>query len=306
MTSLVMTDDLDRHAKSWQDDGFVVVPELIPGAEVRSAFEQVRTLTPGPFEQASPSRNTTDNGPVDGPAFRKDQFGGTTLFPFADAPDLNALVLHPRLIEFARKALGADDIRLYQARAWSKYSGTVNYEQPLHRDMNHSLVPTRSEPGWWHLETFLYLHDLDETNGATKVVPMHVSDRGTYGTRPLTPDVAPELYEAEVSASGPAGSLMAYRSDVWHRGVDLPPDTERHLLILAFRPAGVDWIDYDPLPPLVINGDFQRFAATCTPDQLSVLGIPRPGHPYWTEAMVDAFAVQYPGLDVTPWRNALD
>ena len=134
---------------------------------------------------------------------------------------------------------------------------------------------------------------------------MHVSDRGSYGTRPLTPDVAPELYEAEVSASGPAGSLMAYRSDVWHRGVDLPPDTERHLLILAFRPAGVEWIDYDPLPPLVINGDFQRFAATCTPDQLSVLGIPRPGHPYWTEAMVAAFAVQYPALDVTPWRDAL-
>ena len=147
MTSLVMTNDLDRLAKSWQDDGFVVVPELIPGAEVRPAFEQVRTLTPGPFEQASPSRNTTDNGPADGPAFRKDQFGGTTLFPFADAPDLNALVLHPHLIEFARKALATDDIRLYQARAWSKYSGTVNYEQPLHRDMNHSLVPTRSEPG---------------------------------------------------------------------------------------------------------------------------------------------------------------
>ena len=122
---------------------------------------------------------------------------------------------------------------------------------------------------------------------------------------PLSPEQAPELYAAEQPASGPAGSLMCYRSDVWHRGVDLPPGTERHLLIIAFRPAGLEWIGYDPLPPLVINPDYLRFAASCTPDQLSVFGVPRPGHPYWNEAMVEAMAVQYPGLDVGPWRDAL-
>ena len=36
-----------------------------------------------------------------------------------------------------------------------------------------------------------------------------------------------------------------------------------------------------------------------------LFGIPRPGHPYWNAATVDAMAAKYPGLDLTPWRTAL-
>ena len=37
----------------------------------------------------------------------------------------------------------------------------------------------------------------------------------------------------------------------------------------------------------------------------ALFGVPRPGHPYWDEATVDAMAAKYPGLDVGPWRDAL-
>ena len=49
--------------------------------------------------------------------------------------------------------------------------GDVNYEQPLHRDTNHSLVPSRMEPGFWHLEGFLYLSDVDEDCAPPRLVP---------------------------------------------------------------------------------------------------------------------------------------
>ncbi len=278
----------------------LVDPDLLP-----AALEQAKALEPGPYEQAAPSRNVQPAASEDGPAFRPAQFGGTTLFPFARSPHLNALVLQAGVIDFARRALGTDDIRLYQARAWSKYAGQANYEQPLHRDLNHSLVPTRSEPGYWHLECFLYLHDVDESNGAPRVVVPSADLSLPTRPFPVTPADAPEMYAAERPAPGPAGTLLCYRSDVWHRGVDLAPGTERHLLIIAFRPADADWIGFDPMAPLVINRDYLEWAATCTPDQLSVFGVPKPGHHYWTAAMVEAMAIQYPGLDVSPWRDAL-
>jgi hypothetical protein len=42
-----------------------------------------------------------------------------------------------------------------------------------------------------------------------------------------------------------------------------------------------------------------------TPRQLALFGFPPPGHPYWTEATLAGTAQRYPGLDMTPWRQAL-
>src|SRR5262245_15678227 len=42
-----------------------------------------------------------------------------------------------------------------------------------------------------------------------------------------------------------------------------------------------------------------------SPDDLALFGIPRPGHAYRTAATVDAMAVKYPGVDVSPWLVAL-
>ncbi len=295
---------LDDYVEAWRSEGVTVVDRLVPGAAIASALAECRRLTPGPYEAAAPSRQDFGGAPAEGPAFRPGQFGGTTVFAFPDSPALNAIVLHPELIRFARAALGTDDIRLYQARSWSKYAGQVNYEQPMHRDLNHSLVPTRSEAGFWHLECFLYLNDVDESM-ATRVVPRTADFDDPGVLRTLTPEDNPGLFAAEQPAAGLAGSLMAYRSDTWHRAVDLPPGSERHVLILGFKPAGLDWVGFDPLPPLAVNRDFLKTAANWTADQLAVMGIPRPGHPYWTAKGIEEFGRQYAGLDVEPWRRAL-
>jgi hypothetical protein len=61
-------------------------------------------------------------------------------FPQRGCPTLNDLFVQPRLLEFARLALGDDDLRIYQAAVWGKWAGAVNYEQPLHQDVNPSLL----------------------------------------------------------------------------------------------------------------------------------------------------------------------
>jgi hypothetical protein len=216
-------------------------------------------------------------------------------FPQLGCTALNDLVVHPRLVEFARLALAERDLRIYQAAVWGKWAGAVNYEQPMHQDTNHSLLPARMERGFWHLETFLYLSDVDEACAPPRLVPNTHADV-----------VYDELYEHEVVATGGRGSLLAYRSDVWHRGTDFGrPDASRFVLVVAFRPAHADWWGYDAFPRLGGDTRFRDFAAGKSPEELALFGIPRPGHEFWTEATVDAMAEKYPGLDVGPWRAGL-
>src|SRR5262249_39985558 len=80
--------------------------------------------------------------------------------------------------------------------------GETNYEQPMHTDRNHSWLPAKNQPPWWHLETFLYLSDVDEGSAPTHIVSRRDSgDRAT--TVPLVmPKRDPELYAAERPAPG--------------------------------------------------------------------------------------------------------
>jgi hypothetical protein len=287
---------------------------LVPAAEVAPALAEITGRDGPPSEATGPTRRSDVGGDA---RFRSAQFDGTTLFPYPDAPALNRLFVHPAIVEFAAAALETDDLRIYQARVWSKYGEHTNYEQPLHIDNNHSLVPIRQGPGWGHLLCFLYLHDVGAETGAPKAVSRTAAGAnglglghglGGSGTNNGVAESAetPHLYQAEVSAAGSAGSLFAYRSDVWHRGVDLPAGTERHVLAVSFRPAKVDWIGFDSFEPSVGRPDFKAFAERSTPDELALFGVPRPGHAFWTPETLDAMARIYPGLDLSPWRSALN
>ncbi|MDQ3106666.1 MAG: hypothetical protein M3Q68_02550, partial [Actinomycetota bacterium] len=235
------------------------------------------------------------DGAPEGRQFRSTQFDGMRGFPQRGCPALNDLFVQPRLLEFARLALGDDDLRIYQAAVWGKWAGAVNYEQPLHQDGNHSLLPPRMEPGFWHLESFLYLSDVDDDCAPPRLVPRSRSDVAQE-----------ELYEHELAATGRRGSLLTYRSDVWHRGTDFArADASRFVLVVAFRPAKADWFGYDSFPRLGNNATFGHFAVGKSPEELALFGIPRPGHAYWNRATVDAMEAKYRGLDITPWREAL-
>ncbi|HWE66385.1 MAG TPA: phytanoyl-CoA dioxygenase family protein [Acidimicrobiales bacterium] len=290
-----MSDDLVAAAHRWQSEGWALVDGLVPEAEIDAvAGDLERLFAADTFADYNRAARFGDGSP-EGRQFRSTQFQGMRGFPQAGCSTLNDLFVQPRLIEFARLALGDDDLRIYQAALWGKWAGEVNYEQPLHQDGNHSLLPPRMEPGFWHLESFLYLSDVDEGCAPPRVVPRSRSD------------VAYDhLYEHEVVATARRGSLLAYRSDVWHRGTDFArSDASRFVLVVAFRPARADWFGYDAFPRLGSDVTFRSFAAGKSPEELALFGVPRPGHAYWNEATVDAMAAKYPGLDLSPWRAAL-
>ncbi len=171
-----MIDDL---AEQWKTNGWVVAEGLVSAEEVGAALAEIR-----PRDEIETQITTViprADQPSDLGRFRVKQFDGTTLFPYPDAPQLNRLFVHPAIVDFAKAVLKTDDLRIYQARVWSKYGEHTNYEQPHHLDRNHSLVPVRQGPGWGNLECFLYLHDVSADTGAPRAVPATVAGRSGMG-----------------------------------------------------------------------------------------------------------------------------
>jgi hypothetical protein len=310
----------DRAVTAWQKDGWVLVPSLVSRDEIDAAIGDLREIFPTPeryhadpvgecerwLGRPAPPRHTFV-WPPDGPGFRPEQQRWRHEFPFPGTGALNRLCVHPAVVDFAERALLSTDLRLYQAQVSAKYTGETNYEQPMHTDRNHSWLPARPGPPWWHLETFLYLSDVDEGTAPTHLVSVRDS-AGRPSTVPLVmPEQNPELYAAERAAPGGRGSLLAYRTDVFHRGVDLiAPGGARFLLNLSFRLAGQDWIGYHAWQSRATWPAWVGFVEGSGPRELALFGFPPPGHPIWTTALLDESAARYPNLDLTPWRQALD
>jgi hypothetical protein len=228
------------------------------------------------------------------------------MFPFDGSGALNRLCVHPSIVDFAERALDTADLRLYQAHASAKYSGLTNYEQPMHTDRNHSWLPAVGEPPWWNLTGFLYLSDVTEDENPTRLVSVRDSATMSSPFPVMLPKLNPEAYEAERAAIGARGSYLAYRSDVWHRGAAFAtPNTARFLVGLAFKHAAHHWIGYDTQQSRSTGGAWTSFVEGSTPRQLDLFGFPQPGHPIWTEALLDETAERYPKLDLSPWRDAL-
>jgi hypothetical protein len=309
----------DHHVATWQEEGWVLIEGLVPVEEIDAAAADLGALFPTAEEyHADPAAAherwlghpavppALFTWPETGPGFRPEQHVWQALFPFAGSGALNRMCVHPAIVDFAERALQSTDLRLYQAQTTAKYAGETNYEQPMHTDRNHSWLPARSRAPWWHLESFLYLCDVDDGNAATHLVPRS-SAGGRATTVPLVmPNGDPELYAAERSAPGVRGSLLAYRTDVFHRGVDLTtPGSARFTLNVGYKLAGQDWIGYHTQQSKSTSGAWVAFAEGSTPRELALLGWPPPGHPIWDAALLDETAERYPNLDLDPWRASL-
>jgi hypothetical protein len=309
----------DDEVKTWQEDGWVLVDGLVGTDEIDVAAsdlaesfptaEQYHADPTGESERWLGRPPASRDGfvwPATGPGFRPEQHRWQALFPFPGSGALNLLCVHPAIVDFMERALETTDLRLYQAQMSAKYAGTTNYEQPMHTDRNHSWLPPRAGPPWWHIEAFLYLSDVHEGNAPTHLV--RVADAtGHTPTEPLVmPKQDPEIYAAERAATGVRGSLLAYRSDVFHRGVDLvEPRTARFLLNASYRVASVDWVGYHSIQSRAVSPDWDAFVNRATPRQLELLGFPPPGHPVWDTEMIEATSRRYPNLDLAPWQTRL-
>jgi hypothetical protein len=227
-------------------------------------------------------------------------------FPFESAA-LNRLVLHDNIIDLAEEFLGLRQLRLYQGMVSAKYSqGAPDDEQLLHVDYgNHTLVVPRTDIGYQHLELFIYLSDVTPEKAATRMVSRRLTNEIPIERAYLNPAEYDHLYQSEVPASGPAGSVLAYRPDVYHRGVRMTaPDAARFMLHVSFKPVDTDWLGSQAWPSAAEGLSWHLFMQQTNVRQLTMLGFPEPGHRYWNEETLQGVARRYPLLDMTPWRQA--
>ena len=284
----------------WEEDGWCLVRGLLPSEAIAAAQAVLAGLVPTAevfADDVDPARNES---------FRIDSHLVMPRFPFEDSA-LNDLVVHERIIDLAEQLLGITELRLYQAMLSAKYAeAALSDEQLLHVDFgNHTLVVPRHEPGYQQLEMFVYLSDVTPETAATRMVSRrltsHIQVERTY----LSQTEYADLYAAEIPASGPAGSVLAYRPDVYHRGVRMTaPRSARFMVHVSYKPAATDWLGSHGLPSAGEEMSWYRFVQHANVRQLTVLGFPPPGHPYWTAQTLTGVAARYPMLDLSPWRDA--
>ncbi|MFE3194974.1 phytanoyl-CoA dioxygenase family protein [Nocardia sp. NPDC059240] len=301
--------DLDRARTDWLEQGFVMLPGYLPREVLAPALAELELMFPtaaGFHEGTDPRRER----------FLGDEFAGIDTFPFAST-EVSLLPVHRLLTDLARGLLGSDDIRLYGAEAWAKYTGAADYDQELHRDyLNHTVLVPSSAPEFRQVEMFVFLDDVPEDLGPPHLVP-------TTETKdaPATPNwfsakaspgserqrgrfhaARPDWYEREVSAAGPAGTVIAFEQGTFHRGTGMTrPGGARYSMHLNYRRADAEWGQRVGWAVRSHEAAWYRFVSRATPSQLELVGFPPAGHPYWTAETRAGMTLRYPGLDVSHW-----
>ena len=292
----VITPDQRR---SWDEDGWCVLEGAVGNEDLVAAQHAVAKLFPRVEEMES----TADDSALER---WRTWDAAWPEFPFRSR-SLNGLVLSDVMIDLAQELLGTVDVRLYLAIATAKYAGQPSeYNLLLHTDFpNHTLTVPRPEPGYQQMETFIYLTDVSPNNGATRFVSRTRTRHIPVEEHTLNFVDYGDLYDDPGDASAPAGSIVVYRPDVYHRSVDFTDPTEaRFMLHVSYKPATVEWGGYQAWPFKGFSVEWHNFVQQATPRQLTALGFPAPGHAFWTAETLSGVARRYPELDLAPWWSA--
>ena len=282
----------DDEVAAWKDDGWVLLEGLVtpttstrPSSISGTRSRRPRSSTPIPRRTGRPGAAPRNYVAViprcrrTGPAFRPEQHRSRAQFPFYGSGELSRLCVHPGVVDFMERALETTDLRVYQAQISAKYAGDANFEQPMHTDRNHSFLPPRMEAPWWHVESFLYLSDVDE--GPRRPISSAVRIRSVVRrTAIFMPDGDPELYADERAAAGRA--RLAARLPprrVPPRRRPHAPGSHRYLLNVSYKVAGNDWIGYHSVQSNATHPAWTQFVESSTPRELELFGFPPPGSP---------------------------
>ena len=280
----------EKLAEVW-DQGFTVVEGFLDAETLRLAQEAMFKVYPRPGDYFA--------DPKAYPQYSASQFAGLTTFPYREW-GLNQVPVYPDLTDAAERLLQSRDIEIYKVELWAKYSGAINYDQSHHRDYgNHSLVVPRADGAHTQMTNFILLSDVTELDGPTKLVPQ------AHGRQiPLTPILQPmgALFDKEVAATAPAGSLMIYKTDVLHRGSDFgAPGRSRFAMLVDFQQRGWPWNGKMSWPHKGNDRGMAEAIIAMTPRQRDLFGWPPVGSDYWNAQTLRDVAARYPGIDLAPY-----
>jgi hypothetical protein len=271
--------------------GFALVEGFLSPDELRAAQQALWLHFPRPEDYFA--------DPAVHPDYARSQFAGVEEFPYRSW-DLNHLAIHPDLVDAAERYLDTTELHLYKVELWAKYAGAVNYDQPLHRDYgSHSLVAPRPDTRYQQLTSFIFLSDVTEEDGPTRIVPYEKGKDVPF--TPLYIEFG-ALADVEVPAVGPAGSLFIYRTDILHRGSDMTGAGHARFSLLAdYQVRGTTWGGKMAWPKQSPER-WAKLMPQCSVRERDLFGFPRPGDAYWNEQSLSDVALRYPGMDMTPYR----
>jgi hypothetical protein len=285
----------DKNLAEIWDQGFTVVEGFLDKATLAEAQAALWEIYPKPEAYFAE--------PEKWPDLAKSQFAGLRLFPY-EPWALSRIPVYPDLIDAAERFLQTDDIEVYKIELWAKYAGAIDYDQFHHRDYgNHTLVTPRLDRLHTQMTTFVLLSDVTELDGPTKLVPLpHTRDV------PLAKRHAKmgEWLDVEVAATAPAGSLMIYKTDVFHRGSNFAaPGRSRFAMLIDYSQRGWRWNGKMSWPDRAGQAAMGPALTRMTPRQRDLFGWPPPGSEYWNEQTLRDVAERYPGMDMTPYEKGV-
>ena len=280
-------------AEVW-DRGFTVVERFLDPETLGAAQEALWEIYPRPEAYFA--------DPDAFPKFARSQFAGLRLFPYAPQA-LNRVPVYPDLIDAAERFLQTTEIDCYKIELWAKYAGAINYDQHHHRDYeNHTIVVPRADQLMPQMTCFILLSDVTELDGPTKAVPLDKTRNIPLG---VTQTKLGEFFDDEVAVVGPAGSMLIYKTDVFHRGSDFKePGRSRFVMPVDFKPRGWRWQGKLAWPDHATTKSWKNAMVEMTPRQRDLFGWPPAGDPYWNAQTLADVAMRYPGIDMTPYAEA--
>jgi len=294
-----------EHIEQWRDEGFVILERFFDPTEYEPVLQDFEAL----YRDAGKSDDVSAGRP-EVAAARRDralQFKNIHVLPYDGSSAINLLSLHPELIALARALLGVSDVRLYQSHTWAKYTGEADYDQEFHCDYgNHTLLVPSEEPARRTVDFVIYLTDVTKEHGAMRYVtkPDVLAALGRPAlSAPEEKDQA-ALRARERAVVVPRGSLVAHGIDTMHRGSNLTaPHGRRFSLTVGYKAAGNEQIGFH-VWQATRNRPWHLVFDHATPEQLACLGIPKPGHPFWTQRTLELTRARWPGWDMAAYVAA--
>jgi ectoine hydroxylase-related dioxygenase (phytanoyl-CoA dioxygenase family) len=290
----------DSDYEHWREHGYVIV-KLLDEDQVAAALDNIYEYMPSWEEYARHPRwfQHSVASPVRGP-------GQGATFPFVgDA--LNATTIHPDYVAFAERVMGTERIMLSHGQLGGKYAGTRDFEQELHSDYgNNTLAFPKPDSEILDLPCIIYYTDVTVDLSPTYVVPQDFTRADPLVPRQRSREEYPELYEHEFPVTVPAGSALIYSMNTFHRGSALRArEGVRFAQNIGLKRIDSVWCGQETFQHEGGRPEMDHFLEHATPRERELAGFPPVGDPYWSKTMIDGVGARYPGMDMTPYLEAL-
>jgi ectoine hydroxylase-related dioxygenase (phytanoyl-CoA dioxygenase family) len=266
---LVHHETLDDQLEAMERDGYVYVPGFLNTAEVaelRAVANELEAQTDA-LDLTSSVENDGHMQKCINACFNRDPL-------FLKYLDKSGM------IELA-EAIHGRNCHIVSMHTW--LVGPGRPDQELHSDWLPFQLPEdlRSDPRLklpiWITTAHVYLDDMTEELGPTKIVPgSHLSGRRPRGPSDDGSTLGEKEFNGigEQSFLGKAGDCLFFRCELWHRGTANKSNRIRHTFMIHYANRMIT----QKLPPYLKFQYNPEVLAAATPRQLRLLGGHRGGN----------------------------